>query len=164
MLTQTIQHTFHSYHQCQDHHSQQDQVPLQGGRPSWCLLLLEICYNGQIHLVRRQPQRALEGLAYVLPLVFHPAADIVPPVRERLFLPSGQLRQVSFSPGPVDDPGGVNAAEAAAGVALDERGVHSLDAIWKHGLKVGTFTLPQPDRSLDAIQMSPPCTVSALVL
>lgn len=164
MQTQTIQHRFHSCHQYHDHHSQQDQDPLQCGHPSWWLLPSDVRYINQIHLARAYPQRALEGLAHVPPLDPHLAADVVPPVRDRVLLPARRLRQVSVAPGPVDHPSGVNAAEAAAGVGLVDGGFHRLDAIWKDGSRFSTFNLAGRDWSLETIQVGSPCTVTTLWL
>lgn len=132
----------HSCHQCQDNHFQQDQEPLQSGHPSYSLLPSHLIYIDQIHLARRYPQRALEGLAHVRLLDPHHAADVVPAVRDRV-LPAGQLNQASVPPGPVDDPSGVNATEAAAGVGLVDGGFHRLDAICNDGSRFSTFNLDE---------------------
>lgn len=157
MQTQTVQHRFHLCHQYQAHHHfQQDQDPLLCGHPSWWFLLSDFRHIDHIHLARRCPQRALERLAHVPPLDLHPAANVEPPVRDRVFLPAGQLCQVSNPPGPVDDPSGVNAAEAAAGVGLVDGGFHRLDAICKDGSRFSTFNLAGRDWSLEQSRWAHP--------
>lgn len=87
--------------------------------------------TGQVHLARGDPQRALEGLVRGLLTDPHHAADVVPSVQVPLVLPAGRVRQVDALPDPVHHPGGVNAAEAAAGVGLVDGGGRRSEALCK---------------------------------